>query len=93
MEESYAVYKIWNGCKVPNNLEYNGKLCGHIVGCMEDINKDSLLRIAKKFDMESDLISRHIEASEGCFDDSDISEYNTDVAIAKIIRNIAMEKE
>lgn len=27
----YATYKLWNGCKAPNNLEFNGRLIGEKV--------------------------------------------------------------
>lgn len=27
----YVTYKLWNGCKAPNNLEFNGRLVGNRV--------------------------------------------------------------
>lgn len=51
MSETYATYKVWDGCRAPVNLEYNGRLMGQIVREFT-IDRDALLRIAEDLDYE-----------------------------------------
>ena len=52
MSETYVTYKIWDGCKAPTNLEYNGRLIGQIVR-ESAIDRDALLDLADEMDMDA----------------------------------------
>lgn len=45
MSETYVTYKVWDGCKAPANLEYNGRLIGQIAR-ESTIDRDALLALA-----------------------------------------------
>lgn len=49
MSETYATYKVWDGCRAPVNLEYNGRLMGQIVREFT-IDRDALLKLADDMD-------------------------------------------
>lgn len=39
MADTYATYKVWDGCSAPSNLEYNGRLCGQRVSTSDVVTK------------------------------------------------------
>lgn len=48
-KKTYATYEMFNGCKPPNNLEYNNHLAG--VRCTSfRFDRDSLLELANSLD-------------------------------------------
>lgn len=79
MSETYATYRVWDGCKAPINLEYSGRLIGQIVREFT-IDRDALLEEVKElekcayyfdldFDEDEPLRDRLKEAAEdfaGC---------------------------
>lgn len=46
----YVTYKVWDGCKAPSNLEYNGRLVGQIVPGDEIVDIDALLALADEIE-------------------------------------------
>lgn len=51
MSETYATYRVWDGCKAPVNLEYSGRLMGQIVREFT-IDRDALLALADEMTVE-----------------------------------------
>lgn len=49
MKENYAIYKVWDGCKAPSNLEFNGRLRGQRVRTVS-ADVDALLELADEID-------------------------------------------
>lgn len=49
MSETYVTYRVWDGCKAPVNLEYNGRLVGQIAR-EATIDRDALLALADELD-------------------------------------------
>lgn len=49
MSETYVTYLVWDGCRAPGNLEYNGKLCGQRVRAVS-FDRDALLELADSLD-------------------------------------------
>lgn len=45
MTETYVTYLLWDGCRAPGNLEYNGRLCGQRVSTVP-FDRDALLAVA-----------------------------------------------
>ena len=45
MIETYVTYKLWDGCKAPNNLESGTRLVGQRVGSVS-VDRDALLALA-----------------------------------------------
>lgn len=41
MTETYVTYKLWDGCKAPNNLESGTRLVGQRVGSVS-VDRDAL---------------------------------------------------
>lgn len=50
MSETYATYRVWDGCKAPVNLEYSGRLIGQIVR-ESTIDRDALLELVKELEL------------------------------------------
>lgn len=46
MSETYVTYRVWDGCKAPANLEYNGRLIGQIAR-ESTIDRDALLALER----------------------------------------------
>lgn len=53
MSETYVTYLLWDGCRAPGNLEYNGKLCGQRVRAVP-FDRDALLALADEIE-DNDL--------------------------------------
>ena len=53
MSETYVTYRVWDGCKAPANLEYNGRLIGQIAR-ESTIDRDALLALADDIDKQTD---------------------------------------
>ena len=51
MTETYVTYKLWDGCKAPNNLESGTRLVGQRVGSVS-VDRDALLRLARYMDKD-----------------------------------------
>lgn len=51
MSKTYVIYRVWDGCKVPMNLEYGGRLIGQIVR-ESTIDCDTLLELADELEGE-----------------------------------------
>ena len=51
MIETYVTYKLWDGCKAPNNLESGTRLVGQRVGSVS-VDRDALLRLARYMDKD-----------------------------------------
>lgn len=49
MAETYATYKVWDGCSAPSNLESNGRLRGQRVSTIS-IDRDELLSVANEME-------------------------------------------
>ncbi|WP_270403185.1 hypothetical protein [Candidatus Collinsella stercoripullorum] len=49
MSETYVTYRVWDGCKAPINLEYNGRLIGQIAK-ESAIDRDALLKLADRLE-------------------------------------------
>lgn len=49
MTETYVTYLVWDGCRAPGNLEYNGRLCGQRVSAVP-FDRDALLALADEMD-------------------------------------------
>ena len=49
MIETYVTYKLWDGCKAPNNLESGTRLVGQRVGSVS-VDRDALLALADDLD-------------------------------------------
>lgn len=47
MIETYVTYKLWDGCKAPNNLESGTRLVGQRVGSVS-VDRDALLGLARE---------------------------------------------
>ena len=67
MIETYVTYKLWDGCKAPNNLESGTRLVGQRVGSAS-VDRDALLALADEFDGKADYIASCIESMDGDFD-------------------------
>lgn len=47
--KTYVTYELWDGCKAPQNLEYNNHLAG--IRCFSfKFDRDSLLELADSLD-------------------------------------------
>lgn len=55
MKENYAIYKVWDRCKAPSNLEFNGRLRGQLVRTVS-VDVDALLELADELDKDADNI-------------------------------------
>lgn len=53
MSETYVTYMVWDGCKAPVNLEYNGRLIGQIAR-ESTIDRNALLALAEDVDGAAD---------------------------------------
>lgn len=49
MTETYVTYLLWDGCRAPGNLEYNGRLCGQRVREVP-VDRDALLALADEIE-------------------------------------------
>lgn len=58
MIETYVTYKLWDGCKAPNNLESGMRLVGQRVGSVS-VDRDALLALADEMHELGSLPSRH----------------------------------
>ena len=67
MTETYVTYKLWDGCKAPNNLESGTRLVGQRVGSVS-VDRDALLALADEFDGKADYIASCIESMDGDLD-------------------------
>lgn len=49
MTETYVTYKLWDGCRAPNNLESGTRLVGQRVGSVS-VDRDALLALADEME-------------------------------------------
>jgi len=49
MIETYVTYKLWDGCRAPNNLESGTRLVGQRVGSVS-VDRGALLELAEEMD-------------------------------------------
>lgn len=47
MKEKYAIYKVWDGCEAPNNLQSGSRLVGQIERKVS-FDPETLLELARK---------------------------------------------
>ena len=52
MTETYVTYLVWDGCRAPGNLEYNGRLCGQRVGAVS-FDREALLELADELEEDA----------------------------------------
>lgn len=52
MIETYVTYKLWDGCKAPNNLESGTRLVGQRVGSVS-VDRDALLALADELEEDA----------------------------------------
>lgn len=66
MKENYAIYKVWDGCKAPSNLEFNGRLRGQLVRTVS-VDVDALLALADRLSSmgEDDGVCNYFGLSYG----------------------------
>ena len=55
MTETYVTYKLWDGCKAPNNLESGTRLVGQRVGSVS-VDRDALLELADNLDSSASML-------------------------------------
>ena len=58
MAETYVTYLVWDGCRAPGNLEYNGRLCGQRVSAVS-FDRDALLALADEMEEFGNLPVKH----------------------------------
>ena len=58
MIETYVTYKLWDGCKAPNNLESGTRLVGQRVGSAS-VDRDALLALAEEMEEFGNLPVKH----------------------------------
>ena len=66
MAETYVTYLVWDGCRAPGNLEYNGRLCGQRVREVS-FDRDALLALADE--METDGTDCYTVSTQYVLDD------------------------
>lgn len=58
MIETYVTYKLWDGCKAPNNLESGTRLVGQRVGSVS-VDRDALLALADEMEEFGNFPVKH----------------------------------
>ena len=72
MTETYVTYLVWDGCRAPGNLEYNGKLCGQRASAVQ-FDRAELLALADELDSGVEGLEARNQFM--CYKKSTIQEY------------------